>query len=173
MGPMKTLLPTAFLIMSMTILLANCAGEGTTPVFYERLDSPSATVDKTVAASFINGHRANMGLQPVMGDPRLDALAVEQAEALAETEGRRLSSQALARLQAELSAAGYDPDASGLITTAGYLTFAEAFSGWRESDIHNAYLLGERATALGIATHYRRGSKYRVYWAAVLAVPSG
>ncbi|MGL4974346.1 MAG: CAP domain-containing protein, partial [Bosea sp. (in: a-proteobacteria)] len=46
---------------------------------------------------------------------------------------------------------------------------AEAFSGWRDSEQHNKVMKASRATRMGIATAYAPGSKYKVYWALVLA----
>ena len=53
--------------------------------------------------------------------------------------------------------------------SAGYHTLAEAFSGWRDSPAHNRVMLDGRATRMGIATAYAPGSKYKVYWALVVA----
>ncbi len=48
---------------------------------------------------------------------------------------------------------------------------AEAFSGWRESPQHDRTMLAPSATRLGIATAYAPGSKYKVYWALIVASP--
>ena len=53
--------------------------------------------------------------------------------------------------------------------SAGYHTLAEAFSGWRDSPAHNAVMLAPRATRMGIATAYAPNSKYKVYWALLVA----
>jgi uncharacterized protein YkwD len=54
---------------------------------------------------------------------------------------------------------------------AGYHTLAEAFSGWRDSPPHRANMLLTGATRMGIAAVYAPGSKYKVFWALILAGP--
>jgi len=54
---------------------------------------------------------------------------------------------------------------------AGYHTLAEAFSGWRDSPSHNKNMLLTGATKMGIAAAYAPNSKYKVFWALVLAEP--
>ena len=54
---------------------------------------------------------------------------------------------------------------------AGYHTLAEAFSGWRDSPPHRANMLHSGVTKMGIAAVYSANSKYKVFWALVLAAP--
>ena len=54
---------------------------------------------------------------------------------------------------------------------AGYHTLAEAFSGWRDSPPHRANMLRSGVTKMGIAAVYAPGSKYKVFWALILAAP--
>ena len=54
---------------------------------------------------------------------------------------------------------------------AGYHTLAEAFSGWRDSPSHRTNMLLGGATKIGIAAVYTPSSKYKVYWALILAAP--
>ena len=53
--------------------------------------------------------------------------------------------------------------------SAGYHTLAEAFSGWRDSPSHRANMLKSGVTRIGIAAVYAPGSKYKVFWALILA----
>ena len=53
--------------------------------------------------------------------------------------------------------------------SAGYRTLAEAFSGWRELERHNANMLAPGARRFGIAARYAPDSKYKVYWTAIFA----
>jgi uncharacterized protein YkwD len=57
--------------------------------------------------------------------------------------------------------------------SAGYHTLAEAFSGWRDSPPHRANMLNKNVTRIGIAAVYAPASKYKVFWALVLAGPDG
>jgi len=54
---------------------------------------------------------------------------------------------------------------------AGYHTLAEAFSGWRDSPPHRANMLNASVTRMGIAAVYTPKSKYKVFWALILAAP--
>ena len=55
--------------------------------------------------------------------------------------------------------------------SAGYRTFAEAFSGWRDSPPHRANMLNSGVTKMGIAAVYAPNTKYKVFWALILAAP--
>ena len=76
-------------------------------------------------------------------------------------------------VKAELKASGYDAKRAAENIGAGYHTLAEAFSGWRDSSPHRANMLLAGATRMGIAAVYTPGSKYKVYWAMILAEPDG
>ena len=53
--------------------------------------------------------------------------------------------------------------------SAGYHSLAEAFSGWRDSPPHRANMLLKGADRMGIAAVYAPGSKYKVFWALIIA----
>jgi uncharacterized protein YkwD len=115
----------------------------------------------------INLYRRNNGLPPLTVDPALDRTARAAAAEMAASD-RPASAEALKR---KLSAAGVAAPAVNV--SAGYHTLAEAFSGWRESPVHNRTMLDRAGTRLGIATAYAPGSKYKVYWALIVAGPDG
>jgi uncharacterized protein YkwD len=70
-----------------------------------------------------------------------------------------------------LAAGGYQARTAAENIGAGYHTLAEAFSGWRDSPPHRANMLLSGATRMGIATAYSPKSKYKVFWALILAAP--
>jgi uncharacterized protein YkwD len=72
-----------------------------------------------------------------------------------------------------MKAAGFDPKITVENVSAGYHTLAEAFSGWRDSPPHRANMLKDGVTRIGIAAVYTPNSKYKVYWALILAAPAG
>src|SRR2546425_914892 len=82
---------------------------------------------------------------------------------------RSLASQA-GRLDC-LLAQGYRAATAAENIGAGYHTLAEAFSGWRDSPSHRANMLLTGATRMGIAAVYAPKSKYKVFWALILAAP--
>ena len=55
---------------------------------------------------------------------------------------------------------------------AGYHTLAEAFSGWRDSPPHRANMLLKGVTSMGIAAVYDPNTKYKVFWAMIVAAPT-
>ncbi len=153
-------------------LLCACAGERdlpTEPSFYRSLATTGAQIDAASAASMISGYRANNGLSGVSVDPELMRLAEAQAQAMA---GRDKLDHNVARaFNDRLKAQGYRAKAAAENISAGYHTLAEAFSGWRDSPPHRANMLLGGATRIGIAAVYAPKSKYKVFWALILAEP--
>ncbi len=153
--------------------LAACAGDNyvpkAEPSFYRNLAKPGAELDAAAAASMISGYRANNGLGAVTLDPELSRLAAAQAGAMAQRD--KLDHNAGKPFVQRLKASGYDAKTAAENISAGYHTLAEAFSGWRDSPPHKANMLLKGATRMGIAAVYTPTSKYKVYWALILAEP--
>jgi uncharacterized protein YkwD len=164
--------------LALLALLAACAGGSdrdppatSEPSFYRSMVGSTAEVDATAAASMISGYRRNNGLGTVSVDPELVKLARSQAQAMAARD--RLGHDVLGAFPERLKSAGYDARVAAENIGAGYHTLAEAFSGWRDSPSHRANMLLRGATHIGIATAYAPGSKYKVFWALILAAPDG
>ncbi|MGA8077105.1 MAG: CAP domain-containing protein [Xanthobacteraceae bacterium] len=139
------------------------------PSFYIDLAQPGATLDSNVAASMISGYRANNGLAPVTIDPDLMRLAAEQAQAMAARD--KLDHDAAQPFAERIRKSGFDASVAVENIAAGYHTLAEAFSGWRDSPPHRANMLNPAVTRMGIAAVYTPKSKFKVYWALILATP--
>jgi uncharacterized protein YkwD len=139
------------------------------PSFYRSMASASARIDAPTAASMISGYRRNNGLGEITVDPALMQLAEAQARAMAARD--RLDHDVIRAFPARLQASGYDAKLAVENIGAGYHTLAEAFSGWRDSPPHRANMLKAGATRMGIAAAYAPGSKYKVFWALILAAP--
>jgi uncharacterized protein YkwD len=159
------------LVLVVAALLAACVSDGdlpSEPSFYRSLATKDAEVDAASAASMISGYRANNGLGAVRVDPQLMKLAREQAEAMASRNklGHNVSKKFNERIKA------YPAKAAVENVSAGYHTLAEAFSGWRDSPPHRANMLLNGATHMGIAAVYSPDSKYKVFWALILAAPA-
>ena len=159
------------LLAALGISLGGC--NSTTPVstgepsFYRQLNAENARVDPVAARDMISIYRGNKGLTPVSVDPQLQKEAEAQAQAMARAD--KMSHDVRGPLMSRLNGAGYAHGAAVENVSAGYLTLAEAFSGWRDSPPHNKNLLEPRMRRMGIATAYAPGSKYRVYWALVMS----
>jgi uncharacterized protein YkwD len=153
-------------------LLAACASDRdppNQPSFYRSLASVGAELDPAVAASMISGYRQNNGLAAVEIDPALMKLAQEQARAMAAKD--KLDHNVGRDFKTRISSSGFDAKVAVENISAGYHTLAEAFSGWRDSPPHRANMLNKGVNRMGIAAVYSPNSKYKVFWALILAAP--
>jgi uncharacterized protein YkwD len=160
-------------VVPAVLLLASCAGDHDLPLgepsFYRSMAEPGAQLDAATAASMISGYRSNNGLTAVSVDPELMKMAQAQAQAMANRD--RLDQNVIRSLNERLKAQGYRARNAAENIGAGYHTLAEAFSGWRDSPGHRANMLLAGATRMGIAAVYAPKSKYKVFWALILAAP--
>jgi uncharacterized protein YkwD len=159
-------------IVALTLAagLAGCAetGKQEQPSFYRSLASASGQLDANAAASMISGYRANNGLGAVSIDPALMQLAQAQAQAMVARD-RITHNPGGAAFVERLRRSGYNATVAAENISAGYHSLAEAFSGWRHSPPHRANMLLKGADRMGIAAVYAPGSKYKVFWALIIA----
>ena len=117
-----------------------------------RMDQPGARVDPAAAVGIINAYRSTTGVPPLANDASLDAIA-----------------QALA---SQYASSGTPPSAPpGVVAiklSAGYATFAETFSGWRNSPQDAQALTVRNATKAGVASAFNGSSSFGVYWVMVV-----
>jgi uncharacterized protein YkwD len=153
------------------VSLAACSTDSDTPTsdptFYHTMASANAKLDAAMAARMISGYRSNNGLSSVTIDPQLMKLAEAQAQAMATRD--KLDHNVIRGFTERLRSSGYDARIGAENIGAGYHTLAEAFSGWRDSPGHRKNMLLPGATHIGIAAVYSPRSKYKVFWALVLA----
>jgi uncharacterized protein YkwD len=157
------------LVLPGFIGLAGCGGTAppAQPSFYVSMADEGATVDAAAAASMISGYRGNNGLGAVEVDSDLMRMAVEHARAMAAKD--KIERSAGREFTGRLVTAGFDGKDAVENVGAGYHTLAEAFSGWRDSPPHRANMLKGGVTRLGIAAVYAPQSKYKVFWALIMA----
>jgi uncharacterized protein YkwD len=139
------------------------------PSFYRSLAHSDAALDVKMAQSMISGYRSNNGLGPVTIDPELMRLAGEQANAMAAHD--KLDHSVARPFQDRIRNSSFDANVAVENIAAGYDTLAEAFGSWRESPPHRANMLNSHVTRMGIAAVYAPQSKYKVFWALILAAP--
>ena len=168
-----SLLPLTGGILIVAAALSGCAGDADPPAglpsFYQSLAHADASVDAAAAQSMISGYRTNNGLAPVAIDPELMRLASDQARTMAARD--KLDHSAGRPFEERIRASKFDAGVAVENISAGYHTLAEAFSGWRDSPPHRANMLNKNVTKMGIAAVYSPQSKYKVYWALILAAP--
>lgn len=159
--------------LACAVVLVGCshppAPTERTPPFYDRLDVSGRPVDPASSLSMMNQYRGNHGLPPLQWDPTLARIAQAQVDDMARLDRVRSSEEA--QLPAAFAAAGVAQASYLANFSAGYRTFAEAFSGWRESKVHEATMLAPRASRIGLATAYAPGSKYKIFWTLVVVEP--
>lgn len=150
------ILPLAALLAGVTLAACSMGGGGSAaialaPGLAARMDQPGASLDRAQAISMVNAYRATNGLPALTPDAALDGTA-----------------QALANQYAQT---GTPPRAPQELTvtklSAGYATFAETFSGWRNSPA-DAAALKATATKAGVAVAFNPTSTYGVHWVLVL-----
>ncbi|HVN29112.1 MAG TPA: CAP domain-containing protein [Candidatus Binataceae bacterium] len=155
--------------------LTGCAAEqevlqSEPPSFYISMAAARAEVDAKAAASMISGFRRNNGLGPVTIDKELMRLAREHANEMAAR--NEMGHNVGRRFEDRIANSTVRARAVAENVGAGYHTLAEAFSGWRDSPGHRANMLHPDVTRIGIAAAYAPGSKYKVFWALILASPN-
>jgi uncharacterized protein YkwD len=136
------------------LALAGCStGGGLSAGLTQRMDQQGVQLNRAEAIGIINAYRATVGVRALVEDPSLSATAATMAANYAKT-GRQASK----------------PDGTLEIRySAGYSTFAETFSGWRNSGQDSLVMSGGGATRAGIAVVYEPTSPYGVYWVVIVA----
>jgi uncharacterized protein YkwD len=116
-----------------------------------RMDQPNATLNSQEAIGLVNAYRATRNMPPLVADAGLNGTAQALANQYAQTGVAPTKPQALAQMK----------------LSAGYATFAETFSGWR-NNAADAVGLAAPASKAGIAVAYNPTSSYGVHWVLVL-----
>ena len=150
------ILPLAIVASGLALAACSMGGGGGTaialaPGLAARMDQPGASLDRAQAIAMINAYRATSGLPALTPDAALDGTA-----------------QALATQYAQTGTPPRAPqDLTVMKLSAGYATFAETFSGWRNSPA-DAVALKATATKAGVAVAFNPTSTYGVHWVLVL-----
>ena len=159
--------------VALLLALAACSStrepeptDGEPPSFYRSLASADGKVDPAAAQAMISQYRENHGLGPVTVDPVLENAAMTQSRAMASA--NKLDHEVRGSLDSRLRQAGSSAGLAVENVSAGYHTLAEAFSGWRDSPLHNRNMLAKGVHRMGIATAYAPGTKYKVFWTLVM-----
>jgi hypothetical protein len=145
----------SFAALLIGVAVASCGEEagGLAPGLVAQMDAPGANLDRASAIGIVNQYRATVGAKALTDDTSLDATAQSLASQYASTG----------------TAPKLPPGATAIRVSAGYNTFAETFSGWRNSPADASALATATATRAGIATIYDPKSTYGIYWVLVLA----
>ena len=144
------------LVIALAAALSACSMGGSStsialaPGLSARMDQPNAQLDRAQAIDIVNAYRATKGLPALVPDSGLDGTA-----------------QALVTQYASTGIAPKTPGGITMKLSAGYATFGETFSGWRNNPADAAGMT-VNATKAGVAVAYNAQSNYGVYWVLVL-----
>jgi uncharacterized protein YkwD len=116
-------------------------------------------------ASMISQYRRAHGLSAVRTDPQLTAIAQRQAHAMA---GSGVMDHSVAGPFATRIAGAHVNSAAENIAM-GTKTWAGTLQLWKSSAGHNANLLLPGATSVGLAVAYNAQTRYKAFWAMVIA----
>ena len=128
------------------------------------------TITSTLAhaedmADMISRYRREHGLSTVKTDPQLTAIAERQAKAMAAS--GTMDHNVAGSFTARMSGARTGMAAENI--AAGTKTWAETFHMWQSSPGHNANLLQSKADIVGVAVARNEQTRYKTYWAMVIA----
>ncbi len=154
-------------------VLSGCANEAPPPeqpTFYQDLAHADVAVDAAAAQSMISGYRRNNGLPAITVDPELMRMASDQANTMAAHD--KMEHDVGRPFRDRIRNSEFRNSVAVENISAGYHTLAEAFSGWRDSPPHRANMLNASVTRMGIAAAFAPKSKYKVFWALILAGPN-
>ena len=116
-------------------------------------------------AEAISSYRRAHGLSTVRTDPQLTAIAERQAKAMAAS--GIMDHDVAGSFASRMSGARTSMAAENI--AAGTGTWAETFRMWQRSPGHNANLLQSKADAVGVAVARNEQTRYKTYWAMVIA----
>src|SRR5882672_1877547 len=116
-------------------------------------------------AEMISQYRRQHGLSAVKTDPQLTAIAERQAQAMAAT--GIMDHSVAGSVASRIAGARTGPAAENI--AVGAKTWAETFRMWQRSPGHNANLLQSEADSVGVAVVRNEQTRYKTYWAMVIA----
>jgi Cysteine-rich secretory protein family len=116
-------------------------------------------------AEMISRYRREHGLSAVKTDPQLTAVAERQAKAMAAS--GVMDHSVAGSFSSRISSVNANRAAENI--AAGTKTWAETFRVWQNSPGHNANLLQARADSVGVAVARNEQTRYKIFWAMVIA----
>ena len=154
--PIARLLAVAALLC-MPFVVSACSSSSPLPAgLTARMDAPGSALDRVEALNLINQFRRSRGASNLRADPALDALAQQLASQYAQSGDRPSKPEQALHIQ----------------VSAGYVNFAETFSGWRGSSADATVIADPAASRFGLASVYSSSSEYGVHWVMLLAGPA-
>lgn len=148
-------------LLILAVALAACARQTA------QFPTQDVAVDAGSAAALVSQYRTSRGLKPVSVDPVLSKLALDQARAVAAIGD--LSHDVSGSFPSRLAAAEARRSAAAENLSAGPASVSEVIAQWRASPGHDRNLLLPGAERIGLARVDSPTSRYKRYWALVIA----
>jgi uncharacterized protein YkwD len=155
-------------LLAAMLAVAACStqvGRNTGPVI--RGDVAAVRLDPAAANTMLSQYRVSHGLPAVHLDPELMAMAQRQADAMAAR--GELSHEVAGTFLVRLDQAHVDTTGAGENIAVGYFSLESVFKSWQDSPPHDRNLLQSRATRFGIALAKAPETRWKTYWAMVVA----
>ncbi len=143
---------TAVLAGALAACSMGGGGAPLSPGLSAPMNQPGAKLNRVEALFLLNDFRRAQGAADVRGDTVLDNTAQTLAAAYAKTGAQP----------------ALPPGAVVMRLSAGYTTFAEAFSGWRAVPADASAIADITAKRAGLGVAYEPNSSHGVYWVLVL-----
>ncbi len=131
-----------------------------------------APLDANEALRLINEYRAQKSLPPLTLDPQASKAADVLAKDMALHDHMSHIGPAGQDVGKRLLAAGYSYRLAAENVGVGQASVQETIEGWKKSPPHSRNMLLPNAKHIGIAYDYKPGTKYRTFWALVVAAPA-
>ncbi|ADP70904.1 SCP-like extracellular [Rhodomicrobium vannielii ATCC 17100] len=128
-------------------------------------------LDPNEALRLVNDYRASQGLPSLSLEPHATEAAYILAKNMAKTDKMSHVGPGGADVGKRLTLAGYRYRVAAENIGAGQASVAQIIDGWKHSPPHSRNLLLADAKHMGIAFEYKPDTKFKRFWALVVAAP--
>lgn len=155
------------LAVTLSLTLAGCGGLSFGPEAGVENATHTAVLDEVAAAAAISAYRVQHGLSPVVVDPTLVKAAAFQAGNNARN--GQLSHEIGGSFTSRMNAIGLAKSYAAENLSAGSETLDQVLTRWKASSEHNKNMLLPQIRRIGIARVDAPGTRYKRFWALVMA----
>ncbi len=128
-------------------------------------------LDPNEALRLVNGYRAKNGLKPVALDPHATQAATALVQDMAKHDHMSHFGPNGQDIGKRLMGAGYPFHLAAENVAAGQPTLTGLIDDWKKSPTHSRNMLLKDAKHIGIAYEYKADTKFKTFWALVVAAP--
>lgn len=155
------------LLLALISALPGCGGLSFDAEPTAQATTHAAILDEVAAAAAISAYRVQNGQSPVVVDPSLVKAAAFQAGNNARV--GQLSHDVGGSFSSRMASAGLARSWAAENLSAGSETLDQVLARWKASPEHNKNMLLPQIRRIGIARVDAPGSRYKRFWALVMA----